>query len=243
MDYTHVPEKSWKTYPLNMFPRERFPFREKPFHIAPVAHFFMGGVKTQPSGETGMRGLFGAGEITGGLHGANRMGGNALAECLVFGANSGLAASNFARGQALNKGASGLRKWFSSLREGNSDPGSGSELRSLRRAIQDIAWKFAGPIRDGGGLKKALSLMEGARSDLQALRVTTTRQLIQKKEIENSLLVTQAIVVSSLAREESRGAFRREDHPHEGGDDFLKRVSVRLRGGSRDLVATWEDLH
>ena len=243
MDYTQVPDEAWKTYPLNMFPQERFPFKEKPFRIAPVTHFFMGGVKINPSGETEMKGLFAAGEIASGVHGANRMGGNALAECLVFGANSGLAASSFAKGQTLKKDSSDLRKWFTSLIKGKSDPRFRSELRSHRRGIQDIAWKFAGPIRDEGGMRKALSLLEATRSDLRTLRVSTTRELIQKKEIENSLLVAQAIVVSSLARKESRGAFRRDDHPNEGGDECLKRVSVRLRKADQNLTVTWDDRH
>ena len=241
MDYTHVPEEAWKAYPLNMFPRQRFAFREKPFRIAPITHFFMGGVQIKPSGVTRMKGLFAAGEITGGLHGANRMGGNALAECLVFGANSGLAASSFARGRALKKVHFDLRKWFASLIRGKSDPRCSSELRSLRRRIQDIAWKFAGPIRDEGGLNRALSLLQETRSDLQGLRVSTSRELIQKKEIENSLLVTQAIVVSSLARKESRGAFRREDFPMEGGKEFLRRVCVKLRKTDQEFTVSWID--
>jgi succinate dehydrogenase/fumarate reductase flavoprotein subunit len=241
MDYTAVPDEAWKSYPLNMFPQQRFAFKEKPFRIAPIAHFFMGGVKIKPSGETEMKGLFAAGEITGGVHGANRMGGNALAECLVFGANSGLSASVFAKRHTSKKVSFDLRRWLTSLIQGKPNPRMQSELRSLRRGIQNIAWKLAGPIRDEGGLKKASSLLEKTRCDLQALRVSTSRELIQKKEVENSLLVTQAIVVSSLARKESRGAFQREDFPHEGGDEFLKGISVKLRKTDQKLTVSWNE--
>jgi succinate dehydrogenase/fumarate reductase flavoprotein subunit len=242
MDYTQVPEEAWKAYPLNMFPQQRFAFREKPFRIAPITHFFMGGVKIKPSGETEMKGLFAAGEIAGGLHGANRMGGNALAECFVFGANSGLSASVFAKRQTSKKVSFDLRKWLASLIHGKPNPRIQSELRSQRRKIQNIAWKFAGPIREEGSLKRGLSLLEATHSNLKALRVSTSRELIQKKEVENSLLVTKAIVVSSLARRESRGAFRREDYLHEGGDEFLKRTSVKMKRTGQDLTVTWEDL-
>lgn len=241
MDYTLVSDEAWDRYPLNFFPQKRFAFREKPFRIAPVAHFFMGGVRVKPSGETEIKGLFAAGEITGGLHGANRMGGNALAECLVFGANSGLAASSFAKGQTLKKVPFDLRKWLTSLIEGKADPRTRSKLRSSRRKIQDIAWTFAGPIRDEGGLKKAISHLEEIRFDLQTLLVSTPQELIQKKEVENGLLVAQTIVVSSLARKESRGAFRREDYPREGGEEFLKRVSVKLKKADQNLAVSWND--
>ncbi len=242
MDYTRVPEEAWEAYPLNFFPQQRFPFREKPFRIAPVAHFFMGGVKINPSGETGLKGLFAAGEIADGLHGANRMGGNALAECLVFGANSGLAASTYARQQTLKKVPVDLERSLRASLRGEPGQGIRSKLRSIRRKIQNIAWTYAGPIRDESGLKKALGLLEEICSDLEALPASTPRELIQKKEVENSLLVTQVILVSSLARRESRGAFRREDYPHEGGDEFLKRISVKRREADGEVTVTWEGL-
>jgi fumarate reductase (CoM/CoB) subunit A len=242
MDYTRVPEAGWETYPLNMFPQQRFPFKERPFRIAPIAHFFMGGIQIRPSGETKVMGLYAAGEITGGLHGANRMGGNALAECLVFGANAGLSASIFAKRHTLKKGIFDLRKWLKPLVQGKPNSRIQLDLRSLRKRIQEMAWTFAGPIRDEAGLKKALSLMEGVHSDLKALRVSSSRELIQMKEVENSLLVIQAIVISSLARKESRGAFQREDFPHEGGKEFLKRVSVRLKGKDEGLTVSWQGL-
>src|SRR4030043_2232513 len=96
MDCTRVPDSRWEEFPLSLFPKKRFNFKQNPFGISPLAHFFMGGIKVKPAGETDIAGLYAAGEVAGGLHGANRMGGNALGEILVFGYRAGKAAAAWA---------------------------------------------------------------------------------------------------------------------------------------------------
>ena len=95
MDYRGVPAVLWEKRPLSLLPKW-FDFRKRPFEISPAAHFFMGGVCVDERGETSLPGLFACGELVWGLHGANRMRGNALTECLVSGAVAGRSAAEYA---------------------------------------------------------------------------------------------------------------------------------------------------
>jgi len=241
MDYTQVPDSRWDKFPLNLFPQKRFNFKENPFRISPLTHFFMGGVRATPGGETGIRGLYATGEVAGGLHGSNRMGGNALAECFVFGAKSGYGAAEYAKTRTAKKIPFIPQDWPGTLLVSSAGSKSTPNASAILRAIRDIAWKYAGPIRSEGPMKEGLSLLEAWRRKLDSLPVSQVRELISKKELENSLLLLQAILTSSLARNESRGAFQREDFPMQGGEEWLRRVSVRMRGPG-DLEVNWENL-
>ena len=96
-DLTQVPKEKWDHYPLNFLEKSKFPFRERAFLVSPAVHFFMGGVEIDEEGKTSLPGLFAAGEVTWGIHGANRLGGNALTECAVFGIRSGQSAAEYFR--------------------------------------------------------------------------------------------------------------------------------------------------
>jgi succinate dehydrogenase/fumarate reductase flavoprotein subunit len=233
MDCTHVSGEKWNEYPLSLFPKHRFNFKERPFRIAPIAHFFMGGLKILSTGETDLQGLFAAGEVTSGVHGANRMGGNGLAECLVFGANSGLSASTYAKTSNLKKASFDLEEELKPLAQGKVNLETRNRLWALLKKIRKVAWKYAGPVRNEAGMREALSELEGLRQALQDVSINQTIELISKKEVENSLLVLKAILVSSLARQESRGAFQREDYPQE--HKWVKRVSVQMNDRGKDL--------
>jgi succinate dehydrogenase/fumarate reductase flavoprotein subunit len=235
MDCTHVSDEKWDKYPLTLFPKQRFNFKEKPFQIAPVAHFFMGGIKINPTGEGGMQGLFAAGEVTAGVHGANRMGGNALTECLVFGANSGRSASRYAKNIELEKPSFNSEEWLKPLIRGKTNSSTRHQIHELLKRIREIAWRYVGPIRNEPRMKQALFLLDQVGHDLQNLEVANTIELISKKEVWNALLVMRAIILSSLARKESRGAFQRDDHPRQDSSEILKRVFVKTNGDSGDL--------
>jgi len=242
MDCTRVHEDKWQEYPLNLFPQKKFDFKKNSFGIAPLAHFFMGGVRVGPSGETNMKGLFAAGEVTGGVHGANRMGGNSLAECLVFGAKAGHGASEYARSHVPGKAASIPDDWPGDLLTGATGTKKAPKILAGLRAVRDLAWKYAGPVRNERKVKEGLSLIEVWGQKLKDLDVFQTSDLIFKRELEVSLLVLKAVLIASLVRKESRGAFQREDHPEEGGPEFLKRVSIRMKSGGEDLEVAWKDL-
>jgi succinate dehydrogenase/fumarate reductase flavoprotein subunit len=237
MDCTHVPDEKWEVYPLNLFPKKRFNFRQKPFQIAPVAHFFMGGIKIKPSSETDIQGLFAAGEVTAGVHGANRMGGNALTECLVFGASSGLSASQYAKSVLLEKPSFHSEGWLKPFLRDKTNSRIRQQLPELLKRIREIAWRSAGPIRNESGMKQGLSLLENIGQAIQNLDSANPAELISKKEAGNAVLVLKAILLSSLARKESRGAFQRDDFPQQNRSEILKRVFVKTSGICDDLSA------
>jgi succinate dehydrogenase/fumarate reductase flavoprotein subunit len=241
MDYTQIPDSRFEKFPLSLFPKKRFNFKGKPFRISPLAHFSMGGIKIGPSGETHIQGLLAVGEVAGGVHGANRMGGNALTECLVFGAKSGHLAAEFAKSHHLKKGFNIPEDWpriFSVRMNGLRTP---SKLFALRKAVRNLAWKSAGPLRNEKLMREGLSSIDALTQEQKALEVCSVKDLISKRELENSLSVLKAILLSSLARKESRGAFQREDFPQEGGAEFLKRVSVKMKKAEKDIEVSWED--
>lgn len=116
-DLTQVPEEKWAYYPLNFLKKSKFPFRERPFLVSPAVHFFMGGIETDEYGKTALPGLLAAGEVVWGVHGANRLGGNALTECVVFGTLGGHSAAEYALQKRDSEGSSNLlsetlkRRW------------------------------------------------------------------------------------------------------------------------------------
>jgi succinate dehydrogenase/fumarate reductase flavoprotein subunit len=242
MDYTRVPDSRWEEFPLTLFPKKRFNFKQDPFGISPLAHFFMGGIKVKSAGETDIPGLYAVGEVAGGLHGSNRMGGNALAECLVFGSKGGYEAARYAKTRIVEKTPSIPKDWPGDLLASSAGLRSTPNTSAVLRAVRDLAWKYAGPIRNEEQMREGLSLLDDRRRKLNSISVCEISELISKKELENSVLVLQAILTSSLARKESRGSFQREDFPSQGGDELLRRISVKMRGSERDLEVNWEDL-
>ena len=170
------------------------------------------------------------------------MGGNSLAECLVFGAKAGRGAAEYAKGRAPGKTASVPDDWPADLLTGAAEEKKAPQIVAGLRAVRDLAWKCAGPVRNEREMKEGLSSVEALKQKLRDLNLSQTNDLILKRELEASLLVLKAILTSSLVRKESRGAFQREDYPKEGGSEFLKKVSIRMKSGGEFLETAWEDL-
>jgi len=211
LDYTGVPDSTWTRHPLTLFPVRKFDFRQRPFRIAPVAHFFMGGIRITPHGETAVRALFAAGEVASGLHGANRLGGNALAECLVFGAKAGLAAADYAGGSTSRPTTFRTGSWVASQLSGRADGFAKRRAASLLGIIRDVAWRCAGPVRNEGMMRKGLSRLNEVEDSLERITAGDIAALTAKKQAAIGVVVLRAVLNASLARRESIGAFQRDD--------------------------------
>jgi succinate dehydrogenase/fumarate reductase flavoprotein subunit len=216
MDLRAVPEDAWSAHPLSLLARFKAECRKRPIRISPAVHFFMGGVQTGEEGQTGRGGLFACGEIVWGLHGANRMGGNALMECLVSGRRAGLGAAGWARDhQHLPADPASTPR----------DAAAGDErvnLRDFRRRLQDIAWEHAGVVRSGGGMAAGLRRAEALWRTLRSARVDTPQERILRDDLASAAFTLRAALTAGLGRLESRGSFLRDDYPAQDDARWLR---------------------
>ncbi|MEU7897394.1 FAD-dependent oxidoreductase [Nonomuraea sp. NPDC049152] len=188
-----------------------------PMEVAPTAHYSMGGVVVDPaSTDTGVAGLFAAGEVTAGVHGANRLGGNSLAETVVFGRRAGESAAAHARAAVLASRprdvvAAANAQVASLIRSGNEF------VRPMQRDLRDLMWERCGVVRDEDGLKNALAGIQELIARVADADVAPTAEgyddLAHVLDLRGSLLVADATVRGALARRETRGAHNRSDYP------------------------------
>ena len=241
-DLTQVPRQKWEQYPLNFLRKSKFPFHDRPFLISPAVHFFMGGIEIDERGRTALPGLFAAGEVTWGIHGANRLGGNALTECAVFGSVAGRSASEYVRQKGGGEGSPNLfseasvRRWerkaenYMKRKRGSFDP-PGDLLKNLK----DLAWRYAGPVREGGLMKEGLGQLASLEKRIEMVYPATLKDLFKKRDLENAALVLKIILQGSLLRMESRGSFFRRDFPNQDDQNWMKNTCYRLVKGELEI--------
>ncbi len=242
LDVTHIPcerikERLESTYRL--LSRFGIDMCKEPIEVAPTAHYVMGGIAIDINAATDVKGLYACGEVAGGVHGANRVGGNSLAEGLVFGRRAGLAAASFAASsgfRAPNRSVleNAVQRVEAVLRR-DTEKGSGVTYRVVRDRLRRAMWLMCGIIRNGTGLSELLNELERLEALAKNIGVSQGRnfsyEALKALETLNMVLVSKAIAISAMVREESRGAHFREDHPHRDDKSWLKHVAVRLEGG------------
>lgn len=188
------------------------------YEVKPTALFQNGGVRVNERCETTIPGLFAAGEVTSGLHGANRLGGNAQAECYVFGKIAGDCAAERAKQCDFGKieGEEIMQERERVFAPLNKD--KGFHPRKLKEQIQDLMMEFVGPLRDEKGLKTALNLfkeIQGKENELfttgKSRRMNT--EWMEALEIKNMVELGMVIAEGALFRKESRESHYREDYP------------------------------
>jgi succinate dehydrogenase/fumarate reductase flavoprotein subunit len=223
IDLSTVPEK--KLTPLrHLLPAVSTPY-EKEFIVSPTAHFCMGGIDVDENAETIVPGLFAAGEVCAGVHGANRLGGNALSEVFAMGEVAGDSASKNARkssqADVQEKRVLEERDRLESLllREGE-------DLGELRRDLKDMMWRKAGIIRDKEGLEGALEEVKEFAACLKGVRIKDHRELMRYMELEHMVLLSEMVCRAALLRTESRGAHYRRDYPEEDSKNWLKNILI-----------------
>jgi len=233
LDLRSLSDESWPKDPVARAQRDMLmkslSGSQRPLCISPMCHHFMGGVTTDGQGKTEIPGLFAAGEVVGGVHGANRLGGNALDEILVFGLRAGRAAARWSTERAWVQNTGSLIKQRLEFFPGK-EGGLANELspKSLRKAIGEIFWKQVGILRDKEGLTGALESLEQIKKEsLPLVRGKTPKEILEKMEVENALLVGEMIIRSALMREESRGAHFRRDFPKTDEEKWKGNIFLR----------------
>ena len=212
----------------------------QPMEVAPTAHYSMGGVVVDPETHaTDVVGLYAVGEVAAGLHGANRLGGNSLAETVVFGRRAGAAAAEYSASRDLQLRARHVVR--AADQELSSLVRPGSEFaRPLQRALRDTMWETCGVVRDQVGLQHGLDRVAELQELARDVDVRPSSEgyadLAHALDLRASLMAAEATLLGALARRESRGAHQRRDFPQLDSD---LRVNFRTRlEGTSHLTVT-----
>ena len=213
----------------------------EPVEVAPTAHYGMGGVVVDDDGETDVDGLYAIGETMAGVHGANRLGGNSLAETIAYGQLTGDAiASRLAEGSDADADAAlhaVARHHFADLATLAGSDGSTSP-ETLLDDLRDVLWDHAGIHRDEAGLDAGLDALAALRRRAVDLDVgdRTSRSFEFTLNLQFGLLVAEAVLRSAHERTESRGAHHRPDYPDTDPDWRRNVVAERGTLGSMALT-------
>src|SRR5581483_6745069 len=240
LDISHKPAE----YVKRKLPSMYHQFREladvditkEPMEVGPTCHYMMGGVRVDAeTAESTVKGLFAAGEVAAGLHGANRLGGNSLSDLLVFGRRAGLAAAKYA--QLTSSGRIDVAQLQEAEREmlAPFERTVGESPYELHRDLQQTMQNLVGIFRNQDDLEQALAKIEQYKQRLQHVSVAGSRMFNPGwhlcGDLRSMLTAAEAVTRSALARRESRGAHSRIDYP--GPDPaWGKRNNIIARQGS-----------
>ena len=195
--------------------------------VAPTAHHFMGGLKINTDGSSSLKNLFGAGEVCGGVHGANRLGGNALADTQVFGKIAGESASKTAKKNSFKTNEEMVENEASRI-EGLIKKGS-IKPNEFKNSIKKLMWEKVSIVRNEKDLNEALKRLNEMQNELKDLDVSDKKQyntdLVTALEVINMVEICILIVKSAILRRESRGAHFRSDFP-ESNDKWKRSIVI-----------------
>jgi fumarate reductase flavoprotein subunit len=205
--------------------------------VVPTAHYLMGGLVCAVDTATEMPGLFVAGEDAGGAHGANRLGGNGVANSTVFGGISGESMAAWAATM------SGHRPPDEGVLEAETARAlipfgrRGGDLDGLRERLLDTMWEDVGVIRDAQGLKRGLAQLAGIEAELLATGVADGDRAFNLTwhdwlNLRSLVEISKVIATAALRRQNSRGAHFREDFPDEGDLGTSMFTVVRQQHGA-----------
>jgi fumarate reductase flavoprotein subunit len=203
--------------------------------VVPTAHYMMGGVEFEPDCSTGLPALFVAGEDAGGVHGANRLGGNGVANSTVFGAVAGdTMAAWVAKEGALRE--PDQEAIVAAVERCEPKAGAHGALEPLRERLYAVMWDKVGIIRDRKGLGSALAELSAIDADLQSSGIPDANRAFNLTwhdwlNLKSLTEVSRVIAEAALAREDSRGAHYREDFPATGALERSAYSSVRAGAG------------
>jgi succinate dehydrogenase / fumarate reductase flavoprotein subunit len=189
-----------------------------PMEVGPTAHYAMGGVRVDPeTAQSTVPGLFAAGECSGGMHGANRLGGNSLSDLVVFGRRAGMGAAEYAKSlprlPAIREEdvEAHCKRMLQPFENKGEDP------YSLHHALHEIMGKYVGIFRNEDDLKEGLWQLGELKKRLQHVRVEGSVMFNPSwhlaRDLQNLLIGAEATCRAAILRKESRGAHSRTDYP------------------------------
>jgi len=202
---------------------------KEPMEVGPTCHYVMGGVEVEPdtAAAVGVPGLFAAGEVAGGMHGSNRLGGNSLTDLLVFGRRAGIGAVDYVKKNGANPVSQGAITAAAAKIQAPFDREGGENSYSLHAELQEITHNLVGIIRTGSELKDAIAKIADIRKRSANVSVSGGRKFNPgfhlAFDLDNMLLVAESTAKSAINREESRGGHTRDDFP--GMDNKWRQIN------------------
>ena len=238
---------SHKEYVQNFLPAYRrlkhfgIEITEETLEVSPAAHTSLGGVRIDPDTHTSLKGLFAAGETTGGVHGANRLAGQAWLGCIVFGSRAGKLAAAFAKESgggpldenSLHMAEENLKKFIA------PETGRHRPYQALQE-IKSLMWEYVGLRRSAGMMQKGLARIEALREEVLAgLKVAPTPgynlEWAQALQVRSLIMAAEMLTRAALFREESRGTHFREDFPKQDDANWLAHTMIRKDGNQMQV--------
>ena len=174
--------------------------------IAPAPHTTLGGVRIDEDGRTSLDGLFACGEIIGGLHGANRIGGNAGLETMVFGRRAGKRAASYAAGAALSSQVFAQEMEF-------ADVSCAGRLDELRRGMQTALWQSVNINREEVSLSRAVEFLSDSLEELRKMHGLDDREEFLCRRLQNDVTAALLTARAALERKDTLGCHTRSDYP------------------------------
>ena len=209
--------------------------------VVPTAHYMMGGLVFAPDTSTPLPALFAAGEDTGGVHGANRLGGNGVANSTVFGGIAGDAMAEWVRREGALRSPDEAAIAAAVARAEAPFVQPAGDLEAVREALYDCMWAEVGILRTAESLQRGLQRLAELDEQLSRTGVADIDRAFHMGwhdwlNLKNLIAVSRVIALSALAREDSRGAHFREDFPETGDLDGSHYIVVRQQGAALDLA-------
>jgi succinate dehydrogenase / fumarate reductase flavoprotein subunit len=249
--YLDIASRRSPEYILSRLPSMHHQFKEladvditkEPMEIGPTCHYVMGGVEVDPdTAASSVPGLFAAGEVSGGMHGSNRLGGNSLSDLLVFGKRAGDGAVDYLESLGDARPAIAQADLDAAVAEalapfGRTDGESPYEVHAeLQQTMNDLV----GIIRREQEVKDALAALEKFKERAETLSVPGERAYNPgwhyAQDLRNMLLVAECVAMAALEREESRGGHTREDHPEMSPEWRKVNLILTLKDDTIEMV-------
>lgn len=217
---------------------------ERPMEVAPSAHYYMGGIKVREEDQmsTTINGLFPCGEVQCGIHGANRLGGNSMAETQVSGQRAGKYAALYSLkndlkdidGREVNIEITRLFDYFDKKDE--------IKPQKIKKEIQETMWNYGGIVRDKErlceGIKRIQEITRRSK-DLSVEEGTIyNMEWIDAIEVSCMLTICESLLKSALERKESRGAHYRSDYQDKDDENWLININIKKENGSMKIYKT-----
>ena len=202
--------------------------------VSPSAHYQMGGVAIGVDCRTSLEGLFAAGEDAGGVHGANRLGGNGVADSIVYGGRAGDSMADFVAGSARQPLSEPLirelgERWSAALGRDK-----GENVFELRRGLEDLMWEKVGVVRNGADLERGVAALAELRCRAENVKAAgpaaSNPEWNEALNLINLCVNGEMVARSALVRTESRGAHYRQDYP-KTDPAWLRNIYLEPCGG------------